>query len=151
MKKGFATPFSSFFPGHIFFFLAFIRQKQEIYCNLSPFVNRRPAAQALQAAPGALHIPGDDPVHGLIAALDLPPADATGPWLRRARLAALRDARLPLRRIALRRGTVHVSDLRLDVVFPLRAADVRIRRAGFDLDPGFVPWLGRIVHVHYAG
>ena len=42
-----ATPFSSFFPGHIFFFLAFIRQKQEIYCNLSPFVNRRPAAQAL--------------------------------------------------------------------------------------------------------
>ncbi|HOB92796.1 MAG TPA: hypothetical protein PKL46_01920 [Aquabacterium sp.] len=108
-------------------------------------------AQALQAAPGALHIPGDDPVHGLIAALDLPPADATGPWLRRARLAALRDARLPLRRIALRRGTVHVSELRLDVVFPLRAADVRIRRAGFDLDPGFVPWLGRIVHVHYAG
>lgn len=107
-------------------------------------------AQALQAAPGALHIPADDPVLRLIAGLDLPPVDLPGPWLRRARLAALRDARLPLRRIALRRGTVHLSDVRLDVVFPARAADVRIRRAGFDLDPGFVPWLGRIVHFHYV-
>lgn len=107
-------------------------------------------AQALRAAPGALHIPADDPVRTMIAAFDLPPVDAPGPWLRRARLAALRDARLPLRRIALRRGTVHLSDVRLDVVFPARAADVRIRRAGFDLDPGFVPWLGRIVHFHYV-
>lgn len=106
--------------------------------------------QALRAAPAALHIPADDPVRASIAALDLPPVDAPASWLRRARLAALRDARLPLRRIARRHGTVHLSDVRLDVVFPARAADVRIRRAGFDLDPGFVPWLGRIVHFHYV-
>lgn len=107
-------------------------------------------AQSLQAAPDALHIPADDPVRALIAALDLPPVEAPGPWLRRARLASLREARLPLRRVAARQGTVHLSDVRLDVVFPARAADVRIRRAGFDLDPGFVPWLGRIVHFHYV-
>jgi hypothetical protein len=107
-------------------------------------------AQVLQTAPDVLHIPADDPVRWSIAALDLPLVDAPGPWLRRARLAALRDARLPLRRIALRHGTVHLSDVRLDLVFPARAADVRIRRAGFDLDPGFVPWLGRIVRIHYA-
>ena len=38
---------------------------------------------------------------------------------------------------------------RIDVEFPPAALDLRIRRAGFDINPGFVPWLGRIVHFHY--
>ena len=106
-------------------------------------------AGALQAAAGRFHIAPDDPLHGAIAALEAP-APASDAWLRRARLAAVRDARLPLRRIARRRGGVLVSDTRIDVVFPAEAADVRIRRAGFDLDPGFLPWLGRSVRFHYA-
>jgi hypothetical protein len=34
----------------------------------------------------------------------------------------------------------------------LRSADVTLalRRSGLDIDPGWLPWLGRVVHLHYA-
>ena len=37
------------------------------------------------------------------------------------------------------------------VTFHLRLADVDldVRRAGLDLDPGFVPWLGSVVVIRY--
>jgi hypothetical protein len=35
------------------------------------------------------------------------------------------------------------------VFFDLAAADVRVRRSGLDIDPGWVPWLGRVVRFHY--
>jgi hypothetical protein len=35
-------------------------------------------------------------------------------------------------------------------VFDVRRADVRIRKAGLDLDPGWVPWLGRVLSFHYV-
>lgn len=88
-----------------------------------------------------------------IAALPVPdiPADpaAVAAWWRRARLAVLRDARLPLRRVLRRRGELWFAPHRLDIVFPLQAADVRLRRAGFDLDPGYLPWLDSVVRFHY--
>jgi hypothetical protein len=37
----------------------------------------------------------------------------------------------------------------LDVSLPLEEADIRVRRAGLDLDPGWVPWFGRVVRFHY--
>jgi hypothetical protein len=37
----------------------------------------------------------------------------------------------------------------VDVAFDLAAADVTIRLAGLDLDPGWVGWLGRVVSFHY--
>jgi hypothetical protein len=105
-------------------------------------------AGAMQAACQRLRIPGDDPVRNALASLDLP-ATEDAPWLRTARLAAVHDARLPLLRIARRRGAAWVSPERIDVEFPPVSLDLRIRRAGFDINPGFVPWLGRIVHFHY--
>lgn len=88
-----------------------------------------------------------------IAAMPLPdiPADpaAVAAWWRRARIAVLRDARLPLRRVLRRRGELWFAPHRLDIVFPLQAADVRLRRAGFDLDPGYLPWLDSVVRFHY--
>jgi hypothetical protein len=33
---------------------------------------------------------------------------------------------------------------------PLEAADLRLRRAGLDSDPGWVPWFGRIVSFHFV-
>lgn len=71
-------------------------------------------------------------------------------WWRRTRLATLRDARLPLRRLIQRPGEIWSSPQRLDVAFPLRAADLRIRRAGFDIDPGYLPWLDTVIRFHYA-
>lgn len=77
-------------------------------------------------------------------------AEDLSAWWRRMRLATLRDARLPLRRLIQRPGEIWSSPHRLDVVSPLRAADLRIRRAGFDLDPGYLPWLDTVIRFHYA-
>jgi hypothetical protein len=105
-------------------------------------------AGAMRAACRRFRIPTDDPIHTALADLDLPSAESSH-WLRTARLAAVRDARLPLLRIARRRGAAWVSPERIDVEFPPSSLDLRIRCAGFDINPGFVPWLGRIVHFHY--
>ena len=37
----------------------------------------------------------------------------------------------------------------LDVHLRLAAVDLDIRRTGLDLDPGWLPWLGRVVRFHY--
>jgi len=47
------------------------------------------------------------------------------------------------------RGRVKLTPSRIDVVLPGSAVDLELRLAGLDLDPGFVPWLGRIVRFHY--
>ena len=38
----------------------------------------------------------------------------------------------------------------LDITFPLNQVDIRLRRAGLDLNPGWLPWVGRVVQFHYA-
>lgn len=47
------------------------------------------------------------------------------------------------------RAWVQLSATHLDVVYALDQADASVRRLGLDLDPGWVPWLGRIVTLHY--
>jgi len=37
----------------------------------------------------------------------------------------------------------------LELMFDLNDVDTQIRRAGLDLDPGFVPWLGKVVKIRY--
>ncbi len=69
---------------------------------------------------------------------------------RLAREVSVRQARLPLRRVLHRPGRVWLAQHRVDVALPLQRADVRIRRAGFDIDPGYVPWLDTVVHFHYT-
>ncbi|HSD59494.1 MAG TPA: hypothetical protein VLC55_01395 [Burkholderiales bacterium] len=72
----------------------------------------------------------------------------------RAWSAALRrglriSAGLSLRRVIRRRGWVSATPTHVDVVFPLADADLALRRAGLDANPGWVPWFGRIVAFHY--
>jgi hypothetical protein len=81
------------------------------------------------------------------ADLDDPRADD---WWRRARRACVRQARLPLRRLLHRPGRVWLSPHRIDLGLPLASADIRIRRAGFDIDPGYLPWLDCVIHFHYS-
>jgi hypothetical protein len=50
-----------------------------------------------------------------------------------------------IRQPGLLRATASHLDLDLDAT----AIDIGIRRAGLDLDPGWVPWLGRVVRFHY--
>ena len=42
------------------------------------------------------------------------------------------------------------NDIFSAVLFDLTRVDIRIRRAGLDIDPGWVPWLARVVLFHYV-
>lgn len=71
-------------------------------------------------------------------------------WWLKVRRACVRDARLPLLRLLRRPGELLLSDHRIDIVMPLRTLDIRLRRAGFDIDPGYLPWLDAVLRFHYA-
>jgi hypothetical protein len=49
-----------------------------------------------------------------------------------------------------RRGHVLVEPGWVEVHLRLGDVDLDVRRAGLDLDPGFVPWLGAVVVIRYA-
>lgn len=48
-----------------------------------------------------------------------------------------------------RQARLQLDTAWLDVHFTLDRLDTDIRRAGLDLDPGYVPWLGKVVKLHY--
>jgi len=73
-------------------------------------------------------------------------------WTLAARRWCWRMAKITVREIVNRKGRVWLTRSDLDVTLPLVTADVRIRLAGLDIDPGWLPWfgeLGRVVRFHY--
>lgn len=44
---------------------------------------------------------------------------------------------------------IHYSPSHLELDFPISAVRLPVRLVGLDLDPGWVPWLGRVVHFRY--
>jgi hypothetical protein len=58
-------------------------------------------------------------------------------------------AQTNLGRMVTRPGDVATTRTHLDVTFDPAQLDIGIRRAGLDIDPGWVPWLGRVVYIHY--
>ncbi|MFN7937153.1 MAG: hypothetical protein U0R19_27765 [Bryobacteraceae bacterium] len=48
-----------------------------------------------------------------------------------------------------RSGRLFLTSSHVDVVMPLADVSLRIRKAGLDFDPGWVPALGRVVQFHY--
>lgn len=70
-------------------------------------------------------------------------------WSRSMRGSCVTGAAMTLRALVRRSGRVTATPTHIDVLFDHRQADVRIRRAGLDVDPGWVPWFGRVVHFHY--
>jgi hypothetical protein len=80
-------------------------------------------------------------------------AAAAAAWIRRWRTRVARSCRrragLGLGALIRRDGRVTTTRTHIDVVFRLADSDLRIRRAGLDVDPGWVPWLGRVVRFHY--
>lgn len=81
----------------------------------------------IAAAPGALR-----QVFG-----PLPPAFATSADTRLARLL-------------LRPGLLGVTPWDAELTWPLAAIDLALRRAGWDQDPGWLPWLGRTVRLRFG-
>jgi hypothetical protein len=70
-------------------------------------------------------------------------------WTHALAIWLERFTELRLSELIARPGAVVATPTHLEVTWPLRAADVRIRAAGLDVDPGWVPWLGRVVRFHY--
>ena len=71
-------------------------------------------------------------------------------WLLKIRRWCWRRGQLTVIEIVRRPGYVTLTKTDLDVTMPLDSADIRIRRIGLDLDPGWCPWFGRVVHFHYG-
>jgi hypothetical protein len=76
-------------------------------------------------------------------------AAAAGAWLVALRRWLRRRARIGLADLVLRPATLALTPTHADLHFDLAHADLRVRRAGLDIDPGWVPWLGRVITIHY--
>lgn len=70
-------------------------------------------------------------------------------WCEQVEAWCAGPADLSLPDIVRRAGWLYTTRTHVDVFFDLSQADVRIRRLGLDLDPGWVPWLGRVVTFYY--
>jgi hypothetical protein len=91
------------------------------------------------ATADCLMVASADPAHLVTTAWLI----ATHRWLRRYSGIGFAD-------LVLRRGVLVVTSTHVDLFFDHALADLRLRRAGLDLDPGWVPWLGRVGTFHYG-
>jgi hypothetical protein len=70
-------------------------------------------------------------------------------WLSAVRRCLRRRAGIGLASLLLRPARLDWSATHLDMHFYLEDVDLRVRRAGLDIDPGWLPWFGRVVAFHY--
>lgn len=70
--------------------------------------------------------------------------------LARFGVAAPRDDAHLVARVCRRRGCVTLTGRWLEVALALDDVDTDVRRAGLDLDPGWLRWLGLVVRFRYA-
>jgi hypothetical protein len=73
-------------------------------------------------------------------------------WALAVRRWCWTTAHISARDIILRPGLVWLTRTDLDITLTLSTADLRIRRLGLDVDPGWLPWFGRfglVVRFHY--
>jgi hypothetical protein len=71
-------------------------------------------------------------------------------WLALRRRAWV-DTGLSLRTLVRRPAALTCTPTHIDLSFEPRQADLRIRRSALDANPGWVPWLGKVVMFHYDG
>lgn len=60
-----------------------------------------------------------------------------------------RYAKMSLRQLSNRQGQIALTKTHLDILFDIKQIDIRIRLAGLDINPGWVPWLALVVQFHY--
>ena len=71
-------------------------------------------------------------------------------WSIALRRWCRRFARIGVANVVSRPGVMLATKTHLDVQLEHDQADVRIRLAGMDIDPGWLPWFGRVVLFHYG-
>jgi len=124
--------------------------------NLFDNVEGPPASAAscvhwLRTLAAFLRIDAADPLY---RALDgLAPADDSMPAgsvpMRALRILCLQLTRRPLRRVLARAGRIFVSRTHLTIALRLAEVKLSVRKGGLDLDPGWLPALGRVVRFQY--
>jgi len=105
--------------------------------------------QILRLALRHARVPANDPLQRALESVP-PVVEPVGRWLLAAHRQAVRLTGLTLRQLIDRPALVMLSPTHIDVLFRPGDADIRIRSAGLDLDPGWVPWLGRVIAFHYS-
>jgi hypothetical protein len=118
------------------------------------WVEREVARRVLGRVLDTLDVPREDPVRVLVRPTVQGPARAREAVVVRAWTVAVhgwlrRHAGMGLAELVLRPGRLAASRTHVDVWFDPELCDLRIRRAGLDLDPGWLPWLERVVAFHY--
>lgn len=112
-------------------------------------------ARLFQLIATRVSVADDDPIRlwTLLALEETPPQPVDQRelrrWAWRVRKWCWRQAKISLHDVVRRPGFVTLTRTDLDVSLPLASVDIRIRRVGLDLDPGWLPWLGRVVRFHY--
>jgi hypothetical protein len=72
-------------------------------------------------------------------------------WLTSMRRWSRLNAEMGLHNLVTRSGQISITRTHINIWFEPQQADIRIRRVGLDLNPGWVPWFGRVVAFHYTG
>lgn len=100
-----------------------------------------------------LVIPEEDPVWAALPECLNPYSDEAPirSWLTSMRRWCRLNAEMGLHNLVQRSGHISITRTHIDIWFEPQQADIRIRRVGLDLDPGWVPWFGRVVAFHYTG
>ena len=71
-------------------------------------------------------------------------------WVLALRRRVWRATRLNLATMVKRPGELTATRTHLEITMPQNSLEASIRTAGFDLNPGWLPWLGRVVSFHYS-
>ncbi len=100
-----------------------------------------------------LGVPRGDPAIAWIVAYPVVISQAdrslTADVMREARVRLRMEAGLTMRQLVHRYGAVVATPSEVDVLLHHADVDAGVRRAGLDRDPGWTPWLGRVVQFHY--
>jgi hypothetical protein len=57
---------------------------------------------------------------------------------------------IAIRKLIRRPAYIALTKTHLDITASIDTLDIRIRMAGLDVNPGWVPWLNRVVQIHYT-
>jgi len=120
-----------------------------------PDPRRAIAMRLLRRALQRLRVPAEDPMQRLLAPPYGEPPDESADalaahWLDTCRRTLRRQLGIGLASLVLRPAQLAATRSHIDVFFTLNATDLRVRRHGLDLDPGWLPWFGRVVAFHFG-
>jgi len=86
------------------------------------------------------HVPGSNPDRTVLV---------TNAWVVAARRWLRRFAGIGLADLVMRPAALALTPTHADACFEIGQAELRIRRTGLDIDPGWVPWFGQVVAFRY--